>query len=218
MTGAEQTQLEAYLGMLAIYYGEQLPDEVLAMFAADLREFSLAAVKQAYETLRRDPRTPTNRLPRPAAVIALLKPAATPEDAARDVASRIARCVSKYGLWNGWSPFDPTAAGMTTVYDGANNARYHTQREAMRSEIGELGLLVVDRKGGWAKVCQAFEAGASFAQADVRELAKTLYTLAQAGTLHQLPALPEPKITNQVGALMQGALKSLPATEHGGHE
>jgi hypothetical protein len=185
MTIAELVKLQAHLALVATYYSESFPDEVLEMFASDLADLDFETVKEAIARLRRDPKI--TRFPRPAQIRAVLMPALTPEDQARDVAARIAANISRRG--RNWE--DGFRHSGRKCFTGKDGAAFPTWEAAAESLIGAHGIAVVNKIGGWDKVVDMFEEN-QHAQAQIRELARTVYVQAVAGTLEQTPALPEP--------------------------
>ncbi len=104
------------------------------------------------------------RYPFPSEIRERLGHSEAPEDIGRDVASRIIESVSRFG-WN--------------------------NSESAKEFIGELGWVVVTRQGGWVTVCQELdENNKGVMQAQMRDLAITVYRRAQTGKLDQAPALP----------------------------
>lgn len=135
MTGAEVQQLKAYLALTAAYYGKQLDDAVIAMYAEDLADLPLAEVKRAIVLLRRD--ESIRHCPLPAQIRARLAPAETAEDQARIAEASVHLAISRFG-WN--------------------------NPELAKEHMGELAWEGVKRSGGWREVCEQADGGISRAQ------------------------------------------------------
>lgn len=156
------TAIKGLLVMASAYWREKLEDHVVEMYAEDLAEFAPEQIASALKQMRRDPKV--RRFPLPAEIAALIAPPITPEDDAKEAATRILGAVPKFGWAN------PTDA---------------------RAYIGELGWRVVEMQGGWQYLCETLKPSmVPTLQAQFRELAKTTQTRALTGTLDLPPGLP----------------------------
>lgn len=111
----------------ATYYNRQLDAEVLSMMCDDLDDLAPDACIAAYMQYRRNP---ANRaFPLPAQIRELVAPEeyVAVETQAREIASRIVGGIAKHGWCNG--------------------------REA-EADIGPIGWQLVQRYGGWSRLCQ----------------------------------------------------------------
>jgi hypothetical protein len=172
MTPQELAALKAYIALTAAYYGQDLADAVIAMYAEDLSDLPLADVKAAISLIRKDPKV--TRFPLPAVIRARISPQETPEDAARLAESEIWKAVGTYG--------------------------YPNAKEAQMA-LGALAWEGVQRSGGWARVCaSANEGGPSF-RAQMRGTLEAVYRRAQAGRLEERVALPEPEHTASISRI-----------------
>lgn len=153
---------------LAQIYGKEISPPALKIMLDAVADIPYAKIMSA---LSEWPKHSKNqRHPLPAEIRESVSPDETPEDIARNVAGRIVQAVSQFG-WN--------------------------NVDRAKSFIGELGWLVVRRQGGWGNICAELnERNRGMIQAQMRDLALTLYRAAQAGTLNNAPALPETKSGN----------------------
>lgn len=145
MTHEERSKIGTTIAHMAQYYGKAVTKEVIAMMVLDLEDLSVAAVLEAFNAYRRDPR---NRFfPLPAQVRELINPTPTPEQIAREAVSRVQEAISRFGYCNS---------------------------EQAKSFIGELGWGVVKSYGGWSSVCERMGVNLSFDTfaAQARELLK----------------------------------------------
>ena len=171
MTPDEIQKLKALIIATAMYFGHEIPDAVLPLYAEDLSDLPFDDVYRAIGEIRRDPRT--TRFPLPAAIREKALPGMNPESAALEAVSRVIRAVSRVG------PYD---------------------LERARAMVGELGWEIVIREGGWENVCQVltFDNETSL-RAQWRNLALSVIDRARAG-LTEAPSLPSPtRSTGQVG-------------------
>lgn len=172
MTDLERKELKKLIVATAMYYGQEIADEVLSLFVEDLADLPFASVARAIGELRRDPKT--TRFPLPAVIRERLMPSQNPEGEARECASRISWAVSKFGS--------------------------HRSTEA-KEFLGEIGWAVVTRHGGWLRVCEELnERTKGQFMAQWRDLALTLAERAKAGRLSDQPAIsdrrgPAPEMT-----------------------
>lgn len=155
--------LKLFIAGISLYYGKELPDMVIGMYAEDLQDLPFERVKEAYREIAKS--SGARRMPLPGEIRALINPIGTDsaEDDAREAASRIGAAVSKFG-WN-------------------NETR-------AQEYIGELGWQVVTMQGGWATLCESLTFNNSgILAAQWRELAEVLRKKARNGTLGQPPTL-----------------------------
>lgn len=157
-----KTKLKYTIALTASYYGRDLADEVLTMYAEDLSDLDPAACIAAYQNWRRNPKH--SRMPFPAEIREIIAPSENPQEEAREAASRIIGAVPKFGWCN--------------------------PQEA-RDHIGELGWQVVEMQGGWTAVCEGMNARQTpNLQAQYRDLAESIYRKSQRGIFGAPPSLP----------------------------
>lgn len=133
------TKIKEAIHITARYYGRKIDDDVLLMMAEDLADLCEDEVIAAYHSYRRNPK---NRvMPLPAQIREIVQPEIDVDSLAKEIASRIAGAIPKYG----WS-----------------NAA------AARAFIGDDGWRVVERFGGWVYLCENYglsvDAGTFYAQ------------------------------------------------------
>lgn len=163
MTREEKAQLMLLISGTSAYYGQELRDDVLALYVEDLEDLSFAHVAAAIKAVRRDPKT--TRFPLPALIRDKIAPQPTEENDAAEAAARIAGAVRRYG----W-----------------------TNSDRAREYIGELGWRVVQLDGGWQNVCETLtEDNLGTYRAQWRGLALSVVRRVKAGQGEAPPALPE---------------------------
>jgi len=163
VTIGEVQQLKAYIALTAAYYGQELADAVVAMYAEDLSDLPLEAVKAAITQIRRDPKV--TRFPLPAVIRARLEPPETAEDAALRAEAEIWEAVARIGQYRG---------------------------DEAEARLGGLAWEGVKRMGGWANVCRSANEDAGMYRAQMRRFLEAAYRTALAGRLNSTVALPEP--------------------------
>lgn len=168
----------------AAFFGEALPDAVVAMHAEALEDLDPQKVDWAYKQLIRTSKT--RRMPLPGDVRALVCPEGNDAvmDDARDASSRIIAAISKYG---------------------------HTNTDRAREYIGPLGWEVVQRQGGWLTVCQMSDDQLATFQAQWRELAAVLRRKFERGLLSMAPGLGIPHADNvkKISQMANSAVKGI---------
>src|SRR4051812_7130242 len=169
---------------LAAYYGQNLSDRAIIMYAEDLSDLPVAAVLLAMRKLRREPGR--RSCPLPSDVRRLVRPDNISDAAAaNDIAARIGGALSRFG------------------YTNPGPAEAH---------IGPVGWQVVKLMGGWRHLCNTItteEMRAFYAQ--VRELARAQLEIGRVAKIARAvpPTLPEPargggpRALESVGAILE---------------
>lgn len=162
----EMQRLKVIIATVSAYYGRQLTDAAVTMYAEDLSDFSVDEVSQAIRSYRSNTKNRTMFLP--AHIVEILRPTPDNKDLARETAMRINQAVSRFG--------------------------YMRSEEAM-AFIGETGWLAVERFGGWTYLCQnlgvSIDVNSFIAQA--RDLVEAQLKLEEAGIDTDLPAIEQSK-------------------------
>jgi hypothetical protein len=158
----EVRKIAALYKTLSIYYGQNISDEVISLYAHHLADEPFDAVYAALRELNREKNRRT--LPLPADVFAKLNPENTSLESARIAANNIIAAIPKFG---------------------------HTNPTRAKEFIGDLGWLVVERMGGWHLVCQESDVSTiQIRLAQMRDLAESLHQQSKNGTLKLRPSLP----------------------------
>jgi hypothetical protein len=184
----DQNRKEAKLLWLQLsaFYQVKLEPFVFDMYLDDIADAGLnyGELVHAMKLYRRNPKN--RRPPLPADLIDLIKPAISDDAQARDTAARIVGAVKKFGNPPGerWLP-------------------------EWRTYVGEIGLLAIQRRGGWAALCESLrDDQIPFVESQFRELVKSLMSLDRAGKLDQ-PAMLE---GSERAKIASPALKELVAS------
>lgn len=125
MTQEERNQVGMVIAYTAQYYGKDFKKEVIAMMLSDLDDLSMAAVLEAYNRYRKDPKS--KFFPLPAQIREIVSPQISIDAEARAIVSRIIQSITRFGYCNG--------------------------KEA-RLFIGEVGWSLVKEQGGWSYICE----------------------------------------------------------------
>lgn len=112
---------------VAEYYGRQLSENVLRMYAQDLADLDPNEVVKAYERFRKNPANRT--FPLPSQIRELVNPHefVAIESQARETAARIVGAIKMFG---------------------------HSNAKSAEKYIGAVGWDAIRRRGGWADLCQ----------------------------------------------------------------
>ena len=124
MSRDEKAKITQLYAVTAAYFRQQLPDEVLKLYAEDLAELNYDDAYRALNAYRKDPKNRT--VPLPSQIISICTPAVDPLAYGREVAGRIVKAISLYG----WP-----------------------QPAKAREFIGEEGWQVIQERGGWEHFC-----------------------------------------------------------------
>ncbi len=182
----QKTSIKALIIATCAYYRERLDDHVVEMYAEDLLPLGLAKITEAIRAIRRDHKV--TRFPLPAKIYEIACPANSDDSVASTLAANIIRCSGRYGnVWaNGFRHQGQS------VFEGSGH--YHrTFEDAVKAEIGTLGLAVIGHWGGWRRLCDyctGTEKGIVFAQ--LNKFILGIMQQARLGTLGTPPELPGP--------------------------
>lgn len=143
-------------------YGEALAESRLNYYAELFDKVPIPEFESALKSIMLDPKV--QRFPLPAVLVQHLRTTVSDDQLAVEAAARVVTAISRYG-WN-------------------NEAQ-------AREYVGGLGWAVVEKQGGWQKLCADLKAAdIGVFQAQARELAKTQLVMARAGRTDEAPKLP----------------------------
>jgi len=168
MDQSQRDLLGQMITATALYYRQDIPKSVISMYIDDLIDagISFEDASSAYKTYRRNPKN--SRFPIPANIIEIIRPQISPDAEATAASARIYQAISKFGYCN------PMEAKVF---------------------IGSLGWSVVQRMGGWVRICESvgvdYDKSAFLAHAKAIAKAESEYSLA--GLFNTAPALPHEK-------------------------
>lgn len=142
-------------------------------------------------------RRPSDRFPSIKQLIEKICPQPSDDAIASETAALIVAMRTRKG--NNW--------GQMGTWD---EEKYKTFDDAMGAVIGELGVQVIKRMGGWSIFCHQFERNSQTEaiRAQIKQLAKGLIEKARAGVLDELPRLPESQ-ASQAKQLAAGSSKDM---------
>lgn len=178
---------------LAAYYDKVLTDTQLQVYSEQLASALTEAEAQASINLYVN--NPQNEFfPKPVSkLIALVKKPVETKDQAQQVTNLIRKAVANHqSTWvqGYFDSYDDDRNPVLTFYNDQNEC-FNNWRDAARSELGELGLAIVDQLGGWKAVCEKANAepdGVFTAQ--TTKTAESVIAIAEVGKLFTAPALP----------------------------
>lgn len=170
MTGEERKTVQRHLLVLSELYGRQLSTGAIILMSDALHDLDCQKVIAALTRYAADP---TSRsFPLPGQIRHLVAPNPSDTENALEAVNRIIEGMAKYG----W-----------------------TQPDRAKQFIGDLGWLVVQREGGWQRVCETSNNdNLPTLKAQWRELAKALTVRSKAGVLSDGPSLPAPTTNNKL--------------------
>lgn len=152
-----QAELVKDLGKLAKITGRDVSAAVLVFFAEVIAE---AVPVDAARSALRKWAVAQSRFPTPGDLIALVEgPKLQPKQIASETATRMLGMISRRGYT--WTD--------TFRYDG-----HETFDDAVKADIGEEAIAVLNMCGGWQRFCQQFDEGVNGnARAQLRDLLET---------------------------------------------
>lgn len=177
MTHDEIKFVKIGLLKLATITGKTLDPEALNFFAEILSEnITLPEFIQVTKKWASSRRT----FPTPADLIEMARPLVQSEDEAQRAVSALIAAIRNHDYT--WPMYRNPAHYKTGSFLGD-----------LTLEVGDLGVLLVERWGGWGAICESFhdmEEGTFRAQ--LRDLTESTIRMAKAGKLNWIPELPKP--------------------------
>lgn len=133
-------KLKEVIFLTAEYYNQPIRPEVILMFVEDFSGYRVEEVIKAYSQYRKNPKN--TKAPLPAQIIALMNPEIDSKEIAIELSRKIDRVISKFG-WN-WQ--EGVFINGNIYFEGGG--KYHwTFEEAVKAELGEVGLHIVNSRG-----------------------------------------------------------------------
>lgn len=174
---------------LAAYYEKVFSDEQISMYTEDLEALTDEETVLACRLYRQN--GANTFFPRPVAkLVELIKKPVSNEDQAQLIVSSIFQMFKKHG--ESWSDGSYTTVNSEFAnYFKGRDFLHKSFDEAVLSEIGPNGLMVVQKFGGWRSVCNnIFESPEGVVRAQLHKLATAslnLYEKTGAFDLLQAP-------------------------------
>lgn len=187
------THFKKSLLKLAAYYGHDLTPAQLDVYAEQLSRHLVESELNDAMVLYID--EPSNEFfPRPVSkLIALVKKPVDNKDQAQNVLNLIKKAVvSHQSSWveGYFSRYDENREPVW-IYYNEKQEPFASWRDAARSEIGDLGLLIIDRLGGWKHVCERFDQEPEgVVTGQLVKNIESIINIAEVGKLEDKPALP----------------------------
>lgn len=170
---------------LAAYYEKELSDEQVLVYSNQLsRSLSDSEANAAVEKYTDDPKN--EFFPRPISkLIEIIKKPIDNKDQAQNILSLIKLAIKRHG--HNWS--DGYFHDYQTIFKG-KDCSFLSFDEAAKSEIGDAGLAVTKRMGGWKHLCNFYyNNDEGIFNAQIRMLSESVLNLHEKGHLDSLPQL-----------------------------
>ncbi len=170
MTKEQLIMLKKIISTASAYYGKQLTDEAIRMYADDLSDLDYFKVFRAMQSYRLD--TKNRQMFLPANIREIVNPNPAAKDLARVTAIRIREAVGKFGWPN---------------------------PEEAEAFIGHEGWKYVERFGGWKHLCEnlGVDIQETTFLAQARDAIESTINLQRAGLDMDKPALGQVKELQQ---------------------
>lgn len=158
------------------YYGKELSDDAVRMYANDLSEFGYLPVMDAITKYRRDSRNRQMFLP--AHIVEIIQPRIHDKDLAVVTANKVHEAVVKFG---------------------------HMRQQEARENIGEQGWRIIQRMGGWVWLCENLGVDISVTTftAQFRDTMNSELALQSAGVNTSLPVIEQARELKQIGTIIK---------------
>jgi len=179
------------------YYQNDLPKEIVRLYALDTLEFTIEQLAAAFKVWRKD-QSNVGKLPLPGHLDCILNPQRNPKDAANEAANNALMAMKKFDPY-GWEP------------KGTALEKYPTFEDYVRTQFGDLSMAIIEKVGGPRRLRDQINATGSHEtlRAQLRDLGLALYNTAEKGLLDAPPGLPSSK-SEQVNSLIESTIKKLP--------
>lgn len=145
MNAEEKREIRRQIGIASTYYRANINSDTIELYMKILEKYSFKQIMFAITTYAQNPKSRFMFLA--ADLIEIIDPQPTDDSLSREIAAKISSAVTKFGWCNS---------------------------EEAKNYIGEIGWRVIEKRGGWAHICQNLRTDeiASF-DAQNRELAKS---------------------------------------------
>ena len=196
MNEEKRKAIAAVLMKLSVYFDVVLPESRLKLFVDQLQDVDPMKLLIAGERFTSNPK---NRFfPFPSQLRELLGSGFMSDEAkAEDAASRITGAITRYGY---------------TWINLANQYEPGGWTACSKKVLGELGVLIVHRLGGWSQLCQS-DSPVGVAHAQFKRVGLSILESTRAGIRPEdPPPLPAPT-GRTVGRKFEGLMKSLTGGE-----
>lgn len=146
MTQDQKNKIATVLAYMCEYYSKSLSKPAIQMMVEDLADLDFQQVYDAFGTYRKDPRN--SQFPLPAKIREVINPAIDKRNVAVELAYRIDKAISKHGY--NW--VDGYYSEKGNYWNDNKGNTFSTFKEAVISELGEIGWHAICSRGGWSRV------------------------------------------------------------------
>lgn len=192
------------LEAMGVYYSKQLNPQALSMMVSDLEDLPIELVLMAIKKYRQNPKNRTFPLP------AQIREVITPQTDDRSLSIELSRKVLKALNNHGWAWQHGFYENGKPYFEDDKGNRFDSFREAVISELGNLGWEIIETRGGWQNLAlMANEQEEGIYAAQLRDQIEATLKNKKAGVdISKIP-IPSPD-TDAVRALISGVnLKSV---------
>ena len=200
----ERKKISALILQTAIYYNRQINKQVIAMMLDDLLDIPAGLIINAYNVYRKNPAN--KHFPMPAQIRSIVYPETLLSE--RDIANELVRKIENAVKKHGWN-WESGIFSNGEFYWNGSNSRYKSFKEAVCSEVGEVGWSAICARGGWQCVrnsANQMDEGTFVAQ--LRDQIESLIRIKKSGVdITQLVISSENK--NQIDGTTKSIIQSL---------
>lgn len=191
----EMKKLWVYYGK---FYGTELEPAQIKMYAMATLDLEVSDVQRVMAEFMKSQR----RMMLPVDIRDKIHPEMSDDENCQDLARQIIASLARHGYtWPGGYSGGPKGK-YWSAWDGTKSVMCDSFKEAVITELGNGGLAVMDRFGGFSRLHDAWAASgdnntAFFAQ--LRDLCEVVMKKARLGILDQKIMLPEPEEKKLLG-------------------
>lgn len=202
---AENRKKIAYeLEAMSVYYSKQLNPHALSMMVSDLEDLPPELVLLAIKKYRQDPRNKT--FPLPAQIREVILPKTDDRSVSIELSRKILKALNKHG----WCWSNGYFENGKPYFEDDKGNKFDNFKDAVVSELGELGWHVIESRGGWSNLSKmANEQDEGIYNAQLRDQIESIIRNKKAGIDVSRMPLPSPEIESVAALLGSVKLKSI---------
>lgn len=146
MTQDQKNKIATVLAYMCEYYSKSLSKPAIQMMVEDLADLDFQQVYDAFGTYRKDPRN--SQFPLPAKIREVINPAIEKRNVAVELAYKVDKAIKDHGY--NW--VDGYYSENGNYWIGKDKQVFRSFKEAVVSELGEIGWHAICSRGGWANL------------------------------------------------------------------
>lgn len=192
------------LEAMSVYYSKQLNPQALSMMVSDLEDLPSDLVLMAIKKYRQDPRNKT--FPLPAQIREIIYPRTDDRAVAVELSRKLLKALNKHG----WSWEHGYYHNGKPYFEDDRGNVFPSFREAVVSELGEVGWDIIESRGGWQNFStMANEQEEGIYQAQLRDQIESVIKNKKAGLDVSKYSLPNPEVESVKALIGRMTIKTI---------